>query len=205
MSPRAYRLGRRQESADQTRARILAAARRLLATRDGWSHFTIDAAAKRAGVARMTVYHQFGSKTALLEALFDDLAARGLVGPLREAFGRPTALEALDGVIAAFAHFWSSDRAVLRRIRSLAGIDPDFERSVRARDLRRRNALTALLARLASERVLPARADHEELVVVLNSLTSFESFDALAGPDRSPMDVAPLVQRLARTVLALDR
>src|SRR5262245_49599621 len=152
MSPRSYRLGRRQEGADRTRARILAAVRRLLSSRNGWSHFTIDTVAERAGVARMTVYHQFGSKTALLEALFDDLAGRGLVEPLRSAFGRPSALRALDGLIAAFAHFWASDRTVLRRIRSLAGIDPDFERSVRARDERRRQALSALLGRLSAER-----------------------------------------------------
>jgi hypothetical protein len=40
---------------------------------------------------------------------------------------------------------------------------------------------------------------------VLHMLTSFETFDALAGPDRSPQDVAPLVQRLAVAALGLPR
>ena len=74
MSPRPYRLGQRQVAADETRARVLAAARDQLAKE---TSFSIDAVARRADVARMTVYYQFGSKRGLLEALFDLLAARG--------------------------------------------------------------------------------------------------------------------------------
>src|SRR6516225_9673534 len=112
MKRRPYRLGQRQTTIEQTRARIVAAARELLATPGGFSGFTIDAVAGQAGVARMTVYNQFGSKLGLLEALFDDLAARGLVARLRAAFGRPDPREALDELIAAFGGFWHSDRIV---------------------------------------------------------------------------------------------
>src|SRR5262249_56620917 len=101
MKRRPYRLGQRQTSVEQTRARIVAAARELLATPGGVSGFTVDAVAAQAGVARMTVYNQFGSKRGLLEALFDDLAARGLVAPLLPAFGRPEPPDALDQLIAA--------------------------------------------------------------------------------------------------------
>ena len=80
MSPRPYRLGQRQAATDETRARILAAARELLAASDGLTGFSIEAVARQADVARMTVYYQFGSKPGLLEALFDDLAARGQIG-----------------------------------------------------------------------------------------------------------------------------
>src|SRR5438034_7095657 len=74
MSPRPYRLGQRQVAADETRSRILNAARAQLETEVS---FSIDAVARRADVARMTVYYQFGSRRGLLEALFDDLAVRG--------------------------------------------------------------------------------------------------------------------------------
>ena len=77
MSPRPYRLGQRQIATEQTRARILAAARELLLTSDTFTGFSIDAVARQADVARMTVYHQFGSKIGLLEALSDSLAAHG--------------------------------------------------------------------------------------------------------------------------------
>ena len=62
MSPRPYRLGQRQVLTEQTRERILTATRELLMTSDGFSGFSIDAVARQADVARMTVYHQFGSK-----------------------------------------------------------------------------------------------------------------------------------------------
>src|ERR671939_1455948 len=106
MSPRPYRLGRRQEAAEETRARIIAAARELLSAAGGVSGFTIDSVARQAGVARMTVYHQFGSKQGLLEALFDSLAASGGMTQLATAFRRDDPLDALDAFTATFARFW---------------------------------------------------------------------------------------------------
>ena len=86
MSPRPYRLGQRQATTEQTRARIIAAARELLVARKGFSGFSIDA------VARMTVYYQFGSKIGLLEALSDSLAAHGGLEQLAAAFRCPDPL-----------------------------------------------------------------------------------------------------------------
>ena len=205
MSPRPYRLGQRQAATDETRARILAAARELLAASDGLAAFSIEAVARQAGVARMTVYYQFGSKPGLLEALFDDLAARGQIGErLAAAFRRPDTLEALAGFIAAFGHFWAADRLAMRRLRSLAALDPDFEQGVRARDERRREGLRVILQRLAERRRRPASETLNEVADVLFTLTSFETFDTLAGSTRSLEDVVPLVQWLARVALRLD-
>src|ERR1700732_2517273 len=86
MSPRPYQLGQRQAASDQTRARILAAARALLMAPDGYSRFSIETVARQADVARMTVYHQFGSKLGLLEGLCDSLAASGGMEQLATAF-----------------------------------------------------------------------------------------------------------------------
>src|SRR2546430_14142302 len=86
MSPRPYRLGQRQVAADKTRSRILKAAREQL---EKEASFSLDAVARRADVARMTAYYQFGSRRGLLEALFDDLAARGGVPPFPSAFQGP--------------------------------------------------------------------------------------------------------------------
>jgi AcrR family transcriptional regulator len=204
MNPRTYRLGRRQATVAQTRARIVAAARALLAAPDGFSGFTVDAVAAQAGVARMTVYNQFGSKMGILEALFDDLAARGLVARLRAAFGRPEPREALEELIAAFGHFWHSYRIVIRRIRCLAAIDADFEEAVRARDERRREALRTILGRLAEKCDQLSPGARDEVTDILHTLTSFETFDNLAGTTRSPEEVVPLVCRLTHAVLQPD-
>jgi len=204
MSARQYRLGERQASVAQTRARIIAAARKLLGAADASAAFTVDAVAAKAGVARMTVFNQFGCKRGLLEALFDDLAARGLVERLRASFMQPQAREALAGFVAAFASFWSSDRIVIRRIRALASLDPDFELAVRARDERRREGLRSIVGRLAEQYRKPSPAAQQEVIAMLHTLTSFETFDNLAGPGRNPDKVISLVCRLAQAVLELE-
>src|SRR5207244_10182138 len=102
MSPRPYRLGQRQMAADETRSRILNAAREQL---EKEASFSIDAVARRADVARMTVYYQFGSRRGLLEALFDDLAARGGVPQVPSACQGREPMVALGRLVGRFAHF----------------------------------------------------------------------------------------------------
>jgi AcrR family transcriptional regulator len=199
MSPRPYRLGQRQVLTEQARERILTAARELLMTSDGFSGFSIDAVARQADVARMTVYHQFGSKIGLLEALTDALAAQGGMQQLASAFRERDPLDALDTYIAVFSRFWDADRLVTRRLRALAALDPDFEHVIQARNERRRQGLRVLVGRLAKP---PETVD--EAVAILYTLLSFESFDTLAGPTRSLEEVAPIVQRLARSALGLE-
>ncbi len=204
MSPRRYRLGQRQVTTEQTRARILSAARELLVARDGFSGFTMEAVARQADVARMTVYYQFGSKVGLLEALSDWLAAQGGMEQLAGAFHRADPGEALDEYIAVFSRFWDADRLVTRRLRALSALDTDFEQVIRARDERRRHGLRVLVGRLAEQRGHPSAEAFDETVNVLFTLLSFEYFDTLAGPARSIQTVTPLVQRQAHTVLHLE-
>ncbi len=194
MSPRPYRLGQRQVAADETRARILAAARDQLAKE---TSFSIDAVARRADVARMTVYYQFGSKRGLLEALFDLLAARGGLNQLPSAFQQPDPKVALERLIEIFARFWSSDRLVLRRLRAMAALDPELDQVLRQRSEWLRNGLRVIVSRLPA-----GGAPVAETVDLLFALTSFENFDVLAGPDRTPEKVAPLVRRAAAAIVA---
>src|SRR5207247_6928136 len=127
MSPRPYRLGRRQPAAQRTRARVLRAARELLAARAGAQPFSVDAVARRAGVARMTVYHQFGSRRGLLEALFDSFVAGGeLPATLAAAFQRPDPLETLADVVAAFARFWDAGRTWIRSVSALSVLETEL-------------------------------------------------------------------------------
>ena len=103
MCPRPYRSTRRQESTEATRARIVEAARRLLAVSTGTGGFSVDLVAREADVARATVYYQFGSKRALYDAVADDLAVRADIGGrLGAAFALAAAPDVLDAVVAAF-------------------------------------------------------------------------------------------------------
>jgi AcrR family transcriptional regulator len=198
MAPRPYKLGQRQLATGDTRRRIVAGARALLADPSGTEGFTVDAIARRAGVARMTVYYQFRSKRGVLEALFDHLANVGLMPHLGPALKEPSPARALDELIAAFCAFWDSDRIVLRRARALAALDPEIRESVRARDERRREHLRRILGRLREHTGSTAPPF---VVDVLHVLTSFETFDALLTAERTVEDVTDIVRRLASAAL----
>ena len=201
MTPRPYHLGRRQAAVDRTRARTLVAARALLLA--GSAEFSIEAVARRARVTRATVYHQFGSRPKLLEALFDDMAARGGMWDLAEAFRQPDPEEALARFVATFGRFWTVHRPIHRRLRALAALDKGLERAVSTREEWRRRGLRVIVGRLSRRDGRPAARALEETIDTLYMLTGFHSFDTLAGSRRTPADVTAVVLRLARRVLGL--
>jgi AcrR family transcriptional regulator len=195
MSPRPYSLGKRRETIDQSRQQVLDAARSLLAAPDG-SAFTVDAVARRADVARATVYYQFGSKAGLLEAVCDHLADLGGLAGLAGAFTEPDPHRGLWRFVGCFGRFWAADRAATRRLRAVAALDPDVGAVIAARDQRRHDGLAVLVGRLPDPPSDPGR-----VVRTLAALTSFEMFDALAGPDQDLATVVPDVLRLADAAL----
>lgn len=206
MSPRPYQLGQRKAASDQTRARILAAARALLMAPDGYSRFSIETVARQADVARMTVYHQFGSKAGLLEGLCDSLAVSGGMEQLAGAFQLPDPLAALNRYTEVFGHFWEVDRLVMRKLRALAALDPDFEQVIRSRDEWRRRGVRTLLQRMVEQQLLSFDESSQtfaEVVEILVTLTSFETFDTLAGSSHTLEEVAPVIQRLVRAAIGL--
>ena len=202
MTPRPYRMRRRQQAVDRTRAHILAAARGVLRS-PASADFSLDAVARRARVTRLTVYHRFGSRRGLLEALFDDLAARGGLHELRSAFHAADPEAALARYVTLFGRFWASARPVLRRLNALAVLDPELGRAIAARQEWRRQGLQVIATRVAERHGRPAPAMHDPVIDTLFTLTSFATFDTLAGPRHTPASVAPLVLGLARATLGL--
>jgi AcrR family transcriptional regulator len=196
VSPRPYNLGKRQEPIEAARQQVLDAARRLLGGTASYTAFTVDAVARQADVARATVYYQFGSKTGLLEAVCDYLAEIGGLSGLAEVFADPDPVQALHRFVACFGRFWAADRPAMRRLRALALLDPDVGAVIAARDQRREQGLAVLAGRLGAE---PAH-----VIRMLTTLTSFETFDTLAGPDREITAAIPDVLRLAEAALQLN-
>ena len=139
---------------------------------------------------------------ALLEALFDHLAVRGELVRMPELFAEKDPAKALDAFVALFGRFWTSNRRAHRRLRAAAIHDPELAAAIDSRNERRRRGLTELTRRLAAiaTPTLPAA----ELVNVLFVLLSFETFDAMAGESRTPTDVTPLLQRMARLIVGVE-
>lgn len=196
MSPRPYTLGKRQAQVDEAREQILDATRSLLAELSAYAKFTVDAVARRADVARATVYYQFGSKAGLLEALCDHLAEKGGLGEMPEVFTIPEPAAAIRGLVSVFGRLWDVDRTVMRRLRALAALDPDVGAVIAARDERRLRGLGVLVERLGL-----GSGAHRDLVRALYTLSSFEFFDTIAAPGERLADAVPQVLGLVDVLL----
>jgi AcrR family transcriptional regulator len=146
-------------------------------------------------VSRATVYYQFESKTGLLEALCDALADAGQMSDLASAFMNPDPVEAMRTFITCFGRFWDVDRLVMRRLRALAALDQEVGQVISARDERRRSGLEILIGRLSKQHLLAVETDLA--VRMLYTLTSFETFDALAAANQSLTEVIGFVLSMA--------
>jgi AcrR family transcriptional regulator len=196
MSPRPYRAGKRRKAAvEATRARIVEAARDLLADPQATA-FTIDAIAERADVARMTVYYQFKSKAKLLEALFDDFGARANMKKIQEAFRDADPAQGFTKLIEVFCHLWKTQGALIRRLSAMAVLDPEVDAAMQERGSWRREAIARIVERMS---LGPNAGDVFDLLYVL---TSFETYATLAAGHRAQKDIAALLARAARALVA---
>jgi AcrR family transcriptional regulator len=187
----------RTAAANAKRERVVAAATQCLREDGGLGAFSLDSVAKAAGVTRLTVYNQFGSRRGLLEAVFDDIAARGHLATIPEALALPDPLQGLDAIIDRFCDFWSSDEAI-GRLHDAMAWDAEFAVALAARHERRRKLLQALMKRLVPADALARR--RRDAVDFVFAMTSFAMF-RLLGSNRSAAAVAELVKTSCRAVL----
>lgn len=187
MSPRRYRLGRRAAGVAANRESIIEAARALF-TETGFHGVSVDDVARRADVARKTVYYHFGSKMGLVDALLADAERRAgfdrLLG--MEALLDPA--EAAHGLLREACRFWAADHDVFRSIFGLASVDPEARNAVQVHEMARRDALGRLVRRLEELGGLGDGWPSERAVAVLWWLTSFATFDQLHGQGGLPVD-----------------
>ena len=201
MSPRPYRMGKRQAAADDTRARILEAARQLLAN-ESETDLSMEAIARRADVSRLTIYYQFKSRPGLLEALYDHLAIRGNMRRMAEVFHEADPSVALEKLVLTFVGFWSSDPVVIRRLRGMATLDTEIDQGIRARDARRQHAAREILRRTVLGGRKKLSTEQQNLTAdVLSMLTSFESYDALARAGHTQGAILATLTRMARAAI----
>ena len=154
----------------------------------GSDAFTLEAVAREAGVARVTVYDRFGGREALVEAISDDLAESGGLTRLPEAFGLTDPVAALERFVEIFCGFYSTHRLLLRRLHAMAVLGRNAL-GTSERDPRR---LQGSACCSVASRGPGARAPLiPTLLHTLHVLTGFAFIDAFAGADAEPIDVAP--------------
>src|SRR5262249_38138497 len=201
MSPLVYHSPERTRAARQAGARIIAAAAASLGTAEGIGAFSLQAVAQKAAVTRLTVYNQFGSRRALLEAVFDDMAARGGLHriPAAMASGDPQA--GLLGVIFIFFDFLSFGCGALGPLAAAGAGEPGVggrprQRHARGGNERRRRLIAVLVRRMAKGRKLRPKV-LGDLIDVLFALTSFPFFSQLTAGGRTAAAASDLIQGLA--------
>jgi AcrR family transcriptional regulator len=197
MTPRAYYSAARETAAEQNRLRIVAAAGKLLRAK-GASGFSLDAVAKKARVTRLTVYNQFGSRRRLLEAVFDDYAARGGLTRLPQAVSASDPQDGLRQVVEIFCDFWSRDHEAKASLMAMSGTDAEFATAISARNERRRGILGALLKRLAEHGEITSDmvVELRDLLSAITSMAFFAELSRSGGAEKAAARVKSLAAQV---------
>lgn len=170
---RPYRSTVREQRATQTRDQILAAARALFED-GGVAATTIAAIAARAGVAPQTIYAVFGSKANLAAALLQQVEESIDAARWRD---RIAAEADPAGILTAFAH-WTAAFFDSTSVPFLApeSITPELRELAAQGDAHRRDAITALVDRLAAAAALRDGLTRREAVDRIWMLTGLDGY-----------------------------
>ena len=180
-------MGRREAEIERTRSAILSAARELVSEHGPAA--SMGKIAHRAGVSRITVYNQFGSKERLLEALAAGMGPRSGDSAVAETGSDPR--DELRRRIEHACTAWAADPSLYRRLE--AHHRGKSEESDRDR---------ALAERFAAHDQLRPGCSVKEAEDVIGILMSFSVFDRLhKDKRRTPSSVAEILMRMAKEFL----
>ena len=203
MSPRPYQLGLRGASVSKTRGRVLSAARELF-VEGGFYSASVDEIARRADVARATIYHQFGSKLGVLEAVIADFEVRARLGDLMRVVEWSRPPELVRSVITAGCAYWATDPALVRTVIGVASMQREVQELVSQHDDGRRRILERVVERLVEAGVVGKGAPVAHALNALWVLTSFDVYDLLTRGRGFPCaDAADTLARIAESGLGI--
>src|SRR5215469_9026779 len=174
---RPYHSPARRRQAEQTRERILAAARELFRSL-GYAATTMEVIASSAQVATKTVEAAFGSKRGLLVAVVDPLAS---AGPPRDLVERVRAATDPGERLRLVAE-------LAQRAYQAAAPELELMRAAAARqvDSRRHANQARLVAYLAEHGALREDLDPGQATDIVWALTSYDLYRALVTGRRWP-------------------
>ena len=200
MVARRYESPVRDAATEETRRRIIRAARKVLAGPKGYGGMSLEGVAKVASVTRLTIYNHFGTKRCLLEALFDERAKRGGLHRIADVMAMPDPHQAVLQIADIFCAFWASDARILSRVWAATVGDPGLAEGIHARNERRRNILSILVGRMVAR-----GAVHEDrskdLVDLLFALTSLSFYGEISSGNKDSERVALLVTQAVKHAL----
>jgi len=176
---RPYHSQVRQRQAEETRRRILVAARSLFESR-GYAVTTLEAIAEKALVSPKTITAVFGSKLALLAEVINPEAfsprVRQLIEELR-ATEDPSRRLSLVAQITRQAY--EPLASSLELLRTAGAVAPELADVARQIEVRRRQNQARLIASLHDQEMLRPGLSFEEATDVLWALTSYDLYRML--------------------------
>jgi len=181
---RPYHSQVRQRQAEETRRRILVAARSLFERR-GYAVTTLEAIAEKALVSPKTITAVFGSKLALLAEVINPEAfsprVRQLIEELR-ALEDPSRQLSLVAQITRQAY--EPLVTSLELLRTAGAVAPELADVTRQIEARRRQNQARLIASLREQGALRPGLSLEEATDVLWALTSYDLYRMLVVEQR---------------------
>jgi AcrR family transcriptional regulator len=202
---RAYEQRVRAESAEETRTRILDALHDLLRERPDGS-ISVDQVAKRARVARSTVYLAFGSRRGLFDALTERLLTGEGFQEILAAVRDPDARASLRGGIAGGVKQFAANHEALRVLNAMRTLDPTGAGEAVARvEAQRSQGMARLARRLGEQGLLRPGLTPEQAAHVIWIFAGFDAFDTLAtGRGLAPHEVTAILVAAAEHALLAD-
>ena len=181
---RPYHSQVRQRQAEETRRRILVAARSLFESR-GYAVTTLEAIAEQALVSPKTVTAVFGSKLALLAEVINPEAfstpVQQLIEELR-ATEDPSRQLSLVAQITRQAY--EPLASSLELLRTAGAVAPELADVTRQIEVRRRQNQARLIASLHDQEMLRPGLSLEDATDVLWALTSYDLYRMLVVEQR---------------------
>ncbi len=154
---------------------MLSAAADLVAE-DSFHTATIDDLARRAGVARATVFARFGSKLGVLETLSLRCAGGPEMRAIREAQKLDDPVAALDRLLEAGCDLWEKEGYIMVQLKAILVLEPDATTIIDAQYEDQRSGMHDITRRLAKAGMLREDWTQKRATAALHALTSVETF-----------------------------
>jgi AcrR family transcriptional regulator len=172
---------------------------------DAFHTATMDDLARRAGVARATVFSRFGSKLGVLEALGLRCAGGPEMRALREAQSVEDPVAAVDALLRAGCDLWEKEGYILVQLKAIVVLEPETSAMIAAQHDDQRSGMEGLARGLQRAGRLRAGWSVARATAALHTLTSVETF-VLLRRDHGLLlaKVKQTLVELSRTVIAED-
>lgn len=173
---RTYDMRRRSRAAEDTRARIIAAAQELLDRSDGARLSLLEVAAA-ANVTRATVYNRVGSRRDLLRAVLTDQGRLIDFNRVLNAMELEDPAECVIQTVRESCRAWAVKPGAIRSTLALAATDPEVRELVKHYERSRRSRLAGVVRSVADAGGLRPGVSETDALARFTLVTSFQAYD----------------------------